>query len=203
MSYVRRLGPDFSGFSVHIIRVDGTHDRQLTPHAMEAANADWAPDASRLAFNDNFTEPCSGLSDIFVMTPDGDHITSLTSGFGCNTFPNWSPDGHKLLFDHVDAPFTGFSDIYVINADGSGRINLTHSPGVDRVPLRLAGRLMTNAKIDTTGRPLPAHTAAASVLGALLILACSAAAARADTAQRALGQPRKRRGDAGPVSVTG
>ena len=133
LAYTRRLGPDFSGFSVHLIRVDGSRDRQLTPDAMQAANADWSPDGRWLAFNNNFAETCEGPSDIFAMRPTGGPIARLTSRFGCNTFPSWSPDGGKLLFDHVDAPFTGLSDIYVINADGSERINLTHTPDVDEL----------------------------------------------------------------------
>jgi Tol biopolymer transport system component len=135
-AYTRRLGPDFSGFSVHLIRIDGTRDRQLTPTSMEAANADWSPDGTRLAFNNNNdqnAESCTAASDIFVMRPTGGPIANVTSHFGCNSFPSWSPDARKLLFDHVDAPFTGLSDIYVMNADGSERINLTHTPNVDEL----------------------------------------------------------------------
>src|SRR5262249_8387676 len=93
LAYTRRLGPDFSGFSVHRTRLDGSHDRQLPPTSMQAANADWSPDGTRLALNNNFAEPCDGPSDIFVMRPTGGPIVGLTNRFGCNTFPNWSPDG--------------------------------------------------------------------------------------------------------------
>jgi Tol biopolymer transport system component len=131
--YTRRVGLGFGGFSVHTIGTDGTRDRALTPPALEAAGADPSPRGRRLVLHDNFCATCP-LPDIVVMKANGSGETELTSNFGWNIEPNWSPDGEQILFEHIEDPAVSFNaDIYVMHADGSRRRNLTRSPAADDI----------------------------------------------------------------------
>ena len=62
------------------------------------------------------------------MNADGSNVRSLGKGF----YPDWSPDGSKILFHYkVDGDW----DVLVINADGTGFANLTAGrPGDDVLP---------------------------------------------------------------------
>ena len=66
----------------------------------------------------------SGYFQIFVMTADGQHLTSLTPELGYATQPAWSPNGRQIAF------FDG-SGISVMNADGTDVHSLDiDSPGL-------------------------------------------------------------------------
>jgi TolB protein len=53
--------------------------------------------------------------DIHVVNADGSHDHALTN-FGDNNYPDWSPDGRKIVFDS-DA--TGTNQAWIMNADGT------------------------------------------------------------------------------------
>ena len=74
-----------------------------------------------------------GVSDLFVMKPDGSANRQLTSSGG-NGDPCWSPDGTRIAFTAVHYADNYNSQIHIINADGSGEIQLTDSPGYHGSP---------------------------------------------------------------------
>jgi len=53
-----------------------------------------------------------------------------TGGF-TNASPEYSPDGHHILFT---SDRTGDNDIFVMNADGSGAVNLSRNPALEMHP---------------------------------------------------------------------
>jgi DNA-binding winged helix-turn-helix (wHTH) protein len=55
----------------------------------------------------------------------------LTDNLGSDDFPDWSPDGKRIVFMSARE---GKPDIYVMNADGTGLINLTANPASDACP---------------------------------------------------------------------
>jgi Tol biopolymer transport system component len=61
--------------------------------------------------------------EIYVMNADGSNQTRLTFRPGNDQYPDWSPDGKRIVFHNcrVDAP----CDIYVMDADGSNQSRLT------------------------------------------------------------------------------
>ncbi len=66
---------------------------------------------------------------IYTINPDGSGLIQLTqtgNGF-FDRFPDWSPDGTKIVFGRTT--FTVSSKIYVMNADGSNATPLTSSAG--------------------------------------------------------------------------
>jgi len=103
--------------------------------SLNAGDANWSPDGSKVAFVNNFCI-CAFNSDVFTMSADGTNITQLTSDYGNNLEPGYSPDGTEIIFAHF-APVSstvccGPADIIVMNAaDGSGKTNLTNTPTID------------------------------------------------------------------------
>ena len=65
-----------------------------------------------------FSSERDGNSEIYVMNADGSNPTRLTFSDMADSFPYWSPDGSKILFqssETEDSP----AQLYVMNADGS------------------------------------------------------------------------------------
>lgn len=92
------------------------------------ANADWAPDGQRLAFDRNDSSP--SRSNVFTMAPNGTGLAQLTSS-GVDFDPAWSPDGAKIAFV---SERDGRRQIYIMAADGSGAINVSHRSWSDEAP---------------------------------------------------------------------
>jgi len=72
--------------------------------------ADWAYDDSKIAFEK------LGFNDrdsMYISKPDGTQLSFI----GVGRYPQWSPDGNKILFSLGDS-------IYMVNKDGIGRMNI-------------------------------------------------------------------------------
>jgi TolB protein len=65
------------------------------------------------------------------MNTDGTGVTRITTDPDTDWYPNWSPDGTKLVFMRNT---NGNADIYTMNADGSAQTNLTNNPAGDATP---------------------------------------------------------------------
>lgn len=92
----------------------------------------WSPDGQQIAFvrrdGDN--------QDIYLVAPDGSHLTRLTDGPGPDTAPAWTPD-HRILFRSWR---NGSWGIYEMGVDGSNQQLLIEEPlaPADWQPDRLA-----------------------------------------------------------------
>ena len=94
-----------------------------------------SPTASSHAHTDRiawqgFLDLDQSTSAIFSANADGSDARQLThpSHGEQDGFPDWSPDGSKILFAHVAV--NGTSDVWVMNADGTGLTQLTSCTGV-------------------------------------------------------------------------
>ncbi len=106
----------------------------------------WSPDGRQIAFVTNIRSRFTGYAgEIAVMSADGSgfHVvcTETVCGQGLDD-PQWSPDGHQLLFSNmavIDLPSLGLlpSRIWVARPDGSEPHSLTQ-PGCrpGHTPLR-------------------------------------------------------------------
>jgi Tol biopolymer transport system component len=117
--------------NVWVTNADGSGLMPLTKltaaNTYVSAPVVWSPDSRKLAFSwhralDNTVavEPVS-LSNIWVANADGSDLKSLTritDESASASWPDWSPDGSKLIFASKD-------NIWVMNADGSGTKPLT------------------------------------------------------------------------------
>src|SRR2546422_274943 len=81
-----------------------------------------------------FTSDRDGSNfNIFKMSASGDANgtiapTQLTTNFGHDGFPAWSPDGSKIAFSTDQ---DGNNEIYTMNADGTNQTDRTLNPASD------------------------------------------------------------------------
>jgi Tol biopolymer transport system component len=99
------------------VSIDGTGYDTFIPGQQVGSgalseSADWAPDGTRVAFDDE--------ASICLADPDGSHLQCLARG----AYPEWSPDGTTLAFGTYDA-----DKIFTIRRDGSNQQDLTAGLG--------------------------------------------------------------------------
>ena len=103
---------------VYVMAVDrGAAPIQITRGHFEAWRPAWSPDGTRLAFDANDAEH-PGTRQIGIATlgtdPAAATIRMVTSGRGTNTWPTWSPDGRRILYQHTD--MQNSADLFVVDA---------------------------------------------------------------------------------------
>lgn len=81
-----------------------------------------------------FVSDRDGNNEIYIMNPDGSDQTNLTNSPKMDWYPDWSPDGKKIIFGSYTHPRNpddeDDEDIYIMNADGTEVKRLTNtSPG--------------------------------------------------------------------------
>jgi Tol biopolymer transport system component len=87
-----------------------------------AANPDWSPTGSSLAFD---TTNAIGIYDRF-----GNRVLFITNATG-DSRPRYSPNGSKIVFQ---SSRDGQPEIYVMNTDGKEQTRLTNNPAWDTAP---------------------------------------------------------------------
>ena len=96
---------------------------RLTDNDSAEYDPSWSPDGSQIMF----TSDRDGLSQIYLMNPDGTNQTNISivnANVEADFSPSWSPDGSKIIFESVK---DGFIQIYVMNVDGTNRTQLTNN----------------------------------------------------------------------------
>jgi Tol biopolymer transport system component len=88
-----------------------------------ALAAPWVS-ASRASPDANGKIAFQSEGDIWTMNPDGTDQIQLTSWFGYEQEPSWSPDGTKIAFAR-DVTGGDLFHIFVMNQDGSEQTDLT------------------------------------------------------------------------------
>jgi TolB protein len=136
------------GAAVHTMRLDGSGLRRLTPWELNANDADWSPDGTRIVFEaypDSFPR-----GSAWVVGANGRGLANLTptptmegilDGY---SDPVYSPDGKQILLLHglfyEDGSFTG--GLATMRRDGShleyvsDGLGLEHQPDWGRLPRR-------------------------------------------------------------------
>lgn len=100
---------------------------ELTPWLRSGGNASFDRTGSKIVFaRPSRNDPNDW--DIWVADADGRHARDLLPLGGVQDFPEWSPDGNRIVFTSWNG---ANADVFVANADGSGVANLT-SGSVDR-----------------------------------------------------------------------
>lgn len=120
---------------------DLTAEVQLTTGEANSGWPAWAPDASRIAFDSDRSDPDPGdgvpINDVFTMRPDGSDVRKLTDSVGFSGDPAYSPDGSLVAFDTNRGATSGDPgwpaaspdlSIFVINTDGTGMRRVTTPP---------------------------------------------------------------------------
>jgi hypothetical protein len=76
------------------------------------AHATFPGQSGRIAFSD--LEPSSGDRSIFTVNPDGSGLAKLTGKGPEDSYPAWSGDGRKILYN------SNIGGLRLMNFDGSG-----------------------------------------------------------------------------------
>jgi TolB protein len=155
---------DFSE-ALYLMNPDGTHLQLLSnmgnnvddnlaefsPNGREIAFASDRNDPNRLTNGCRFSIGGPGCNwDIFVMRLDGTHLRQLTNDPGADTYPEFSPDGGRIMFTSTRS---GSSEIYTMNRDGKNVQKLTRTPCRRATP---TGRpTESGSPSSTTSAPAP------------------------------------------------
>jgi Tol biopolymer transport system component len=117
---------------VYSVLPNGEGLKQLTDDPAFDACAAYSADGKRIAYCSGAGDP-AGQFDIWTMKQNGKDKQRVTRLGGSATFPDFSPDGRKIVFNARPAGAAN-ADIYAIDADGGGLVQLTNAPGNDRYP---------------------------------------------------------------------
>jgi Tol biopolymer transport system component len=107
---------------IFMMNADGSHIVKLTDQSNQFWPA-WSPDGSAIIYRYG--------GNITRMDLSSGQTTTLRSGQGVSSAPDFSPDGHRIAFsDNAD----GDLEIWVMDADGGNPTQLTFNSGVDDNP---------------------------------------------------------------------
>jgi Tol biopolymer transport system component len=105
-----------------VVDVATGEKRQLTSHTMDNFGARFSPDGRTIAYHSTR----AGNSEIFLYYLDGSPETQITDDSGWDLYPDWSPDGRKLIFNSNRED--GRYRIIIANSDGGGERVLLAQP---------------------------------------------------------------------------
>ena len=118
---------------IYTMDTDGGDIRQLTNDPGRDYEAKASPDGSLLVFSSQRGGSDKGL--LYVMNVDGSNVRALTKDVAGDVvndeYPDWSPDGRRVVFQHVTKLNEGSleSDLWLVDSDGGNESQLTNSPG--------------------------------------------------------------------------
>ena len=122
---------------IFVMNADGSGQTNLTDHSAWDGYPSWSPDGSKIVFQSDRDPGPSELlvvvpenlgSEIYSMNADGSSPTALSWNPEDDTYPTWSPDGSKIVFQSYR---DGNWEIYTMNPDGTGQTRLTNHPDAD------------------------------------------------------------------------
>jgi len=124
------------------VDVDSGQERQLTFHTQHNQGARYSPDGQSVAYHSTRT----GNSEIWLHHLDGAPETRITDNDSWDLYPDWSPDGERLIFvsDREESQFK----IFIVNSDGGGAHRLMDEP----ISLRSL-EIPVNAKVVSRWSP--------------------------------------------------
>ena len=130
-----QVGQSFDDQALFVINLDGTGLKQLTPWGhLEAGNAQWSPDGTRILFQSFGSFPDGTFPQLYTIFADGTHLLQVTTNEK-NYEPAWSPDGTKIIFSHRSTRGADQNaHLYEMHADGSGLVQITRNPFWQRQP---------------------------------------------------------------------
>ena len=135
------MKPRWFGRLVVVLTFLGLHMARLTSPASSAVSAGTPEQYSYIVFTLNseiFDERGhleAFLSDLYIITPDGERWANLTKGGYSAGGATWSPDGKQLAFAGNPVPEEGtLSSIYLMDMDGGHVKPLTEDDTMDIRP---------------------------------------------------------------------
>jgi dipeptidyl aminopeptidase/acylaminoacyl peptidase len=120
---------------LYVVPTSGGEPVQITKVRGEHWRAVWSHDGKKIAWDANTAEaPGDRHIQFATIGDDPSHatITTVTSGTGVNTAPEWSPDDSRILYQHTDAQNS--PELYVAAAAANAkptRLTSSMPPTID------------------------------------------------------------------------
>jgi TolB protein len=121
------IGSNVGGnFDIYTVLPNGQGIHRLTEDPLFDACPAWSADGKRLAWCHG-VQAQTGIIDVWTMNANGTDKFQVTNLGGRSFFPDFSPDGTKIVFNSRPAGATNF-DLFAVNPDGTGLVQLTTGP---------------------------------------------------------------------------
>ena len=121
------IGSNVEGnFDIYTVLSNGQGLLRLTTDPLFDACPAWSADGKRIAFCHG-VQAQTGIIDVWTMKANGTDKFQVTNLGGRSFFPDFSPDGSRIVFNSRPAGATNF-DLFAINPDGTGLVQLTAGP---------------------------------------------------------------------------
>jgi Tol biopolymer transport system component/predicted Ser/Thr protein kinase len=104
------------------VDVSSGERRQLNSHSKDNFGARFSPDGRSVAYHSTRT----GNSEVWLNHLDGRPETQITDNGSWDLYPDWSPDGERMIF--VSDRDGGLFKIFIANSDGGGERLLVDKP---------------------------------------------------------------------------
>ena len=122
------IGSSVDGnFDIYTVLPNGQALQRLTTDPLFDACPSWSADGKQIAWCHGVQR--GGVIDIWTMKQDGTDKRRVTDLGGRAIFPDFTPDGSKILF--TNGAIGSSADLFVIGVDGTGLVQLTTDPAND------------------------------------------------------------------------
>jgi len=123
------VGSDFSTWSIHVFKADGTNlVRLTTEEGVWDSEPAWSPDGKRIAFTRTYPQQ-NNRKELWLMNADGSNQHYIgVEGFAAK----WSPDGTRFIYT---SKRPDKYEIYTCAVDGTDERQLTDTAANESLPV--------------------------------------------------------------------
>jgi Tol biopolymer transport system component/DNA-binding winged helix-turn-helix (wHTH) protein len=124
--------PEGGGGTIHVVRPDGSEDRELTEIRSQVYGLCWTPDSSRVIF----ASEQGGPTMLYSVDVETKRQQSVTRGPGVCTSPTMSPDGQRLVFSFAHRRWY----LFLADEPGGEARRVLVEPGIQAAALSPDGK---------------------------------------------------------------